>query len=137
MPLEFVEDSREGISVLRLRGRLVAGTDVAAFRERVERLLDGAGKRIVLDMRECGYIDSSGLGVLVFCFNGANAAGGGLRMFGLNSRNLELLVLTKLSTVFELYAEEQEAVNSFFPGRAIHRFDILDFLERNKREQGG
>ena len=52
----------------------------------------------------------------------------------LNRRNLELLVLTKLSTVFEIFNDEQDAVNSFFPDRNIKRFDILSFIQSQKGE---
>jgi len=61
-------------------------------------------------------------------------AGGALKLLSLNKRNIELLLLTKLTTVFELFADEQDAVNSFFPGREISKFDILSFIESGGRE---
>jgi anti-sigma B factor antagonist len=69
------------------------------------------------------------LGTLVVCYTGTQKAGGALKLLNLNKRNLELLVLTKLSTVFELFNDEQDAVNSFFPNREIKRFDILNFIQ--------
>ncbi len=80
-------------------------------------------------MSEVDYIDSTGLGTLVICFTSLQKAKGNLRLCNLNRRNLELLVLTKLSTVFELYNDEQDAVNSFFPNREIKHFDILSFVQ--------
>jgi anti-sigma B factor antagonist len=63
----------------------------------------------------------------------AAAVEGRLPMFGLNRRSLELLVLTKLSTVFELFDNELDAINSCFPGRAVRHFDILEFIQRNAK----
>ena len=82
------------------------------------------------------YIDSSGLGLLVLAHSRAAKAEGKLPIFGLNRRGLELLVLTKLSTVFELYEDEVSAVNSCFPDRSDPSvFDILEFV-RGKRAAG-
>ena len=50
----------------------------------------------------------------------------------MNKRNIELLLLTKLSTVFEIYGSEQDAINSFFPDREIKHFDILSFVQQQK-----
>ncbi len=56
----------------------------------------------------------------------------------LNRRNIELLLLTKLSTVMQIFGDEQEAVNSFFPEREIKHFDILNFIQQQKEsEQAG
>jgi anti-sigma B factor antagonist len=52
----------------------------------------------------------------------------------LNKRNLELLLLTKLHTIFEVFDDVQEAVNSFFPGREIKRFDILAFVKQQSAD---
>jgi anti-sigma B factor antagonist len=80
------------------------------------------------------YIDSTGLGTLVICFTTLCKAGGKLALLNLSRRNIELLVYTKLATVFEIFADEQEAVNSFFPDRAIRRFDILDFVQQEGKD---
>jgi len=68
----------------------------------------------------------------VICFTSMQKAGGAVKLVNLNKRNLELLVLTKLSTVFEIFNDEQDAVNSFFPDRKIQRFDILSFIQQEK-----
>jgi anti-sigma B factor antagonist len=54
-----------------------------------------------------------------------------LKLANLSRRQLELMVLTKLTTVFEIFDSEQDAVNSFFPGRAIKHFDILEYVRDN------
>ena len=62
-------------------------------------------------------------------------AGGVLKLENLNRRNIELLVMTKLATVFDLFTDEQDAVNSFYPDREIKKFDILNFVEEMKKEE--
>ena len=86
--------------------------------------------------RETSYIDSSGLGFLVMAHSRAMQAGGKMPIFGLNRRSLELMILTKLTTVFELYETEGDAVNSCFAGRKVQHFDILDFVQRHRGESG-
>jgi anti-sigma B factor antagonist len=61
---------------------------------------------------------------------------GMLKLLNLTRRNVELLVLTKLETVFEVFDDEQNAVNSFFPNREIKKFDILAFLQQRKKGAG-
>jgi anti-sigma B factor antagonist len=59
-------------------------------------------------------------------------AGGTVKLLNLNRRNVELLVATKLTTIFEIFNDEQDAINSFFPGREIKQFDILEFVKTQK-----
>ena len=80
-------------------------------------------------MEGVDYVDSTGLGTLVICFTSIQKASGSLKLLNLSRRNIELLVLTKLTTIFEIFTDEQDAVNSFFPGRHISRFDILNFVQ--------
>ena len=69
---------------------------------------------------------------MVICFTSLKKAGGALKLVNPNKRNVELLLLTKLHTIFEVFAEEQDAVNSFFPDREIRQFDILNSSRRKK-----
>ena len=130
MSLAIEEREREGIKVLDLNGRLTVGPPAGQLRDKITGLLTAGCNKIVLNLSEVDYIDSTGLGTLVICFTSLQKAKGNLRLCNLNRRNLELLVLTKLSTVFELYPDEQDAVNSFFPNREIKRFDILSFVQQ-------
>lgn len=133
MSLKLTEREREGIKILDLDGRLVVGNEVASLRQKLNEELDGGNKRIVLNLKELDYIDSTGLGTLVICFTRLQKAGGTLKLLNLNRRNVELLILTKLTTVFEIFNDEQDAVNSFFAGRKVQRFDILDFVQGKDR----
>ena len=68
------------------------------------------------------------------CYRLAQNAGGALKLLNLNRRELELLVLTKLTTVFDIFNDEQDALNSFYPDREIKRFDILSFIKQTQEE---
>jgi anti-sigma B factor antagonist len=133
--MEIAEREIEGVLVLDLAGRLVAGDDTAVLRERLQALADAGKSQVLLNFAGVSYIDSTGLGAMVFCHTKFKDAGLALKMVGLNDQQTELMVITKLATVFEIYAAEREAIDSFFPNREQHRFDILDFVRRQK-EQG-
>lgn len=138
MSFTIEQRERDGVPILGLNGRLVAGDPVNGLRDKLLAMLEtglSSGVRaVVLDCRETSYIDSSGLGLLVLAHARAMKADGKLPIFGLNRRGLELLILTKLSTVFELYADETSAVNSCFPDRTAKRFDILEFVQKKRAE---
>ena len=89
---------------------------------------------LVLDFRGVEYIDSSGLGCMVTSYTKFSKAGGHMPVFGLNERGLELMVVTKLSTVFRIFDNELDAVNACYPGRTAKSFDVLEFV-RQAREQ--
>jgi anti-sigma B factor antagonist len=118
----------EGIPVLDMKGRLTAGEGVATLRESVTELSEEDRNNQVLNLKQVEYVDSSGLGALVLCFTSLQRRGGALKLSNLSKRQMELMVLTKLATIFEVFDNEQDAINSFFPGRAVKRFDILEYV---------
>jgi anti-sigma B factor antagonist len=133
MALEITQREREGVAILDLAGRITVGEESGGIRDRLKELVTAGQTRIVLNLKDVDFIDSTGLGALVVAHTGIRKAGGRLALENLNERNIELLVLTKLSTVFDVFDDEQQAVNSFFPDRQIKKFDILSFV----REQSG
>jgi len=135
MSFEIEQREREGIVILDLRGRLVVGESVSDLRERIRGLGESGSSRIILNLEGVDYIDSTGLGGLVISFTTIKKAGGALKLLNLSRRNIELLILTKLTTVFELFDDEQDAVNSFFPNREIKKFDILNFVRQQEEKQ--
>src|SRR5262249_16927301 len=114
MSLEIRESEREGIVILALKGRLTVG-EASSVREKVSELVAQGRKNFILDMGGVDYIDSTGLGAMVICYTTVKKAEGTTKLLNLNKRNIELLVLTKLHTIFEVFSDEQDAVNSFFP----------------------
>jgi anti-sigma B factor antagonist len=130
MSLEIEQREREGIVTLDVTGRLVVGEPVSGLREKIRELSAAGSNNIILNLAGVDYIDSTGLGGLVISYTSLKKAGGALKLLNLSKRNIELLILTKLTTVFEVFDEEQDAVNSFFPNREIRRFDILSFVQQ-------
>ncbi len=132
MRLEIEQREKEGVVVLDVKGGLVVGDPASALREKLRQLLADKRHNVVLNLAGVDYIDSTGLGAMVVCFTSLRKAAGKLVLLNLNRRQIELLVLTKLSTVFEIFDDEQAAVNSFFPDREIRRFDILSFVQQQQ-----
>jgi anti-sigma B factor antagonist len=135
MAVEIEQSEREGIVILRLNGRITAGPEVGSLREKIAELNTAGKRNVALDLSAVDYIDSTGLGALVMCATTLRRDGGGIRLVNLNRRHLELLVMTKLTTVFETFTDIQEAVNSFFPDRKVNSFDILEFVHRIQDEE--
>ena len=103
----------DGVSVVTLYGRIVFGEGSNAVRETVKSLIAEGKKKIVLDMKEIDYIDSSGLGALVVAHLSADTQGAAMRLCNLGRRFSKVLQLTKLMTVFQVYSTEAAAVASF------------------------
>jgi anti-sigma B factor antagonist len=135
MALEITEREREGVAILDMKGRLIAGPDTAIFRAEFERLAAEHKYRAILNLKEVDFIDSTGLGALVVCASSLKKnKDGDAKLLHLNKRNLELMVVTRLTTMFEIFDDEQFALNSFFPGRELKTFDLLSFVKQMKEE---
>ena len=135
MALQIHEREREGVVILDLEGRITAGEEAGLLRETLRRLAETGRRGVILNLAEVDYIDSTGLGALVMGYTTVRKAGGTLKLLNLSRRNIELIVFTKLETVFEIFDDELDAVNSFFPGRSVRRFDILSFVQQQSREK--
>lgn len=135
MPLEVHQRDAEGILILDLHGRLVVGPEASDLRRRFAQLIDQGVKRVILNLKHVDFIDSTGLGTLVIGHSTLEHAGGAMKLLNLSKRSAQLLILTKLSTVFEMYDDEQAAINSFFPDREVRRFDILEFVRDHEEEK--
>src|ERR1700681_898439 len=134
MALEFSEHEREGVTILALKGRITVG-EVTPVRDKITELVAAGHNQVVLDLQHVDYIDSTGLGNLVISYTQAKNAGGALKLLHLNKRNVEVLASPRLHTIFEVFAEETDAVNSFFPDREIKRFDILSFVQQHEESE--
>ena len=129
---EIQKREKEGVVILDLKGRLVVGEAVSALRTQLTGETTQGVRQLILNLHGVEYIDSTGLGSMVICYTTMQKSTGAMKLSKLNKRNIELMLLTKLSTVFEIFPEEQDAVNSFFPEREIKRFDILSFVQQQK-----
>jgi len=103
----------DGVSVLALDGRIVLGEESNALREKVKSLIAEGKKKIVLNMNNVTFIDSAGLGTLVALHHSAKSNGAQLKLCHLGTKFREVLQITKLLTVFDVYDTEAAAVASF------------------------
>jgi anti-sigma B factor antagonist len=108
----------DGISVVSYDGRIVLGPESSALRERVKSLLAEGKKKIVLNMANVTYIDSSGLGMLVALHVSARSQAAEVHLSNLGEKFHDVLQLTRLLTVFSVYDTEADAIRGFRPGTA-------------------
>lgn len=101
------------VTVIDAAGRITLGEGASAFRDHIRELANTAKPKILLNLTEITYIDSSGIGELVSGFTTVNNNGGHLKLVGLSKRVKDLLQITKLYTVFDVYDDEAAAVRSF------------------------
>jgi anti-sigma B factor antagonist len=101
------------VTVIDAAGRITLGEGASAFRDMIRDLSAKGNKKLLLNLSEVSYIDSSGIGELVSGFTTVTNHGGVLKLVGLNKRVKDLLQITKLYTVFEAYDDEAEAIRSF------------------------
>jgi anti-sigma B factor antagonist len=134
LSLDFAQREREGIVLLDCNGRITAGDDTARFRSQMDGMAAAGKVNVILNLAEIDFIDSTGLGAMVVASSEAKKRGGKIKLVNLNKRNVELLVVTKLTTIFDIFDNEQDAVNSFFPDRQVRTFDLLSFVREMKQE---
>ncbi|HXM91095.1 MAG TPA: STAS domain-containing protein [Candidatus Dormibacteraeota bacterium] len=103
----------DGVEVVKVSGRIELGEGSAAIREVVRDLLARGRKKIVLDLADVDYIDSAGLGALVSAFTSVRNDGGDLKLVYLTKKVQDLLQMTKLYTVFDIFDDETAAIKSF------------------------
>ena len=103
----------DGVSIVALEGRIVFGEESNALRAKVESLLAEGKQKIVLNMKNIVYIDSAGLGMLVAAHLSVKARGASLCLCHLGSKFQEVLEMTRLSSVFQVYPTQAAAVASF------------------------
>jgi len=112
MTLKIGSRTVEGVTVVDCHGRIVFGDESVALREFVKDLLKN-NNQVVINLAGVNYIDSGGLGTLVGLYTSARSAGGVIKLANLTNRVGELLQVTKLLTVFEVYDNDVQAAKSF------------------------
>lgn len=110
--LNIKERQAGDVTVLDMDGKITIGEGSVALRSAIRRLLEEGKKKILLNLAGVGYIDSSGIGELVSSYT-AIKDGGQLKLLNLTQKLRDLLAITKLLTVFDVYESESEALNSF------------------------
>ena len=101
------------VTILDMNGEVRIGEGSIALRDAIRNLSAGGKKKILLNLAGVSYIDSSGIGELVSSYTAANKEGGQLKLLNLTQKIKDLLTITKLYTVFDVYDNEAEALNSY------------------------
>lgn len=101
------------VTVIDAAGRITLGEGSSAFRDSIKELVNAGQKKILLNLAEVSYIDSSGIGELVSGFTTVSNAGGSLKLLNLTKRIHDLLQITKLYTIFEVFDNEAKGLASF------------------------
>jgi anti-sigma B factor antagonist len=117
MTLKFETRQADGVTIVSCHGRIVFGEEATELRDELKRVL-ASTRQVVLNLAGVNYIDSGGLGTLVGVYSSARAAGAEIKLTGLGQRLRDVLQITKLVTVFEVYDTEQEAIATFHRGAA-------------------
>lgn len=111
--LNTTERRHDSVTILDLEGNIRLGEGSAELHEALRLLVEKGDKKILLNLANVSHIDSSGLGELVSGYTTLHNAGGELKLFNLSDRVHELMTMTKLLTVFDVYDNESEAIERF------------------------
>jgi len=133
--LHIEQREKEGIIILDLQGQLVLGPNDVLLRQRLQALRQGGHLSVALNLKHVSEMDTTALGTLVFYAMKFREAGGRLVLLNLSPSHSELSNTVKLNTAFDIYPDEVSAVNSFFPERAVPRYDILEFVEDQEQQR--
>lgn len=111
--LNMKERQSGDVTVLDMDGKITIGEGSVALRSAIRRLLEEGKKKVLLNLAGVGYIDSSGIGELVSSYTAINKDGGELKLLNLTQKLQDLLTITKLLTVFDVYDSEADALNNY------------------------
>ncbi len=111
--LNITERQAGDVTILDMNGKVTIGEGSVALRSAIRRLLGEGKNKILLNLGSVGYVDSSGIGELVSSFTAVNKEGGTLKLLKLTQKIQDLLAITKLLTVFDVFDEESEALSSY------------------------
>jgi len=104
---------KDGIAILEPKGKLMGGTDTGELDEKLYALLGKGTKKVIVDLGQTDWINSSGLSILIHHWKKFNDAGGSLRLANLTQKIERILIISKLTSVFESYESLDDAIASF------------------------
>ena len=111
--LQISQREMDGVTILDLQGPITMGDGSVGLRRAIRSLVEQNRKMILLNMAKVAYIDSSGLGELVAGFTSVQKGGGEMKLAQISNRASELMTITKLVTVFDIFDDEESALASF------------------------
>jgi anti-sigma B factor antagonist len=115
--MKIHERTLDNVTVLDLEGKFVLGED-RQFKRQVTAYIEGGGRKLIVNLAKLDYMDSSGLGELIAGYMAMKREDGDMKLIHLSNRINQLLVITKLITVFETFDSEAAAISSFTPALA-------------------
>jgi anti-sigma B factor antagonist len=127
--LEIHQRETEGIVILDLDGKLVLGAGDSVLSDRVHALFNGDNRRLILNLAAISEIDTTGMGVLLTEAEEYLKAGGKIVLYNIAHAHGQIYEMARLESAIEIYRDELDAVNSFFPDRKTARYDILTYIE--------
>ena len=113
MSMKLTTRQVDGVTILDLSGRITLGEGSVQLRDAIRDLLSKGSKKILLNLADVNYIDSSGIGELVSAYTTVRNQGGELKLLNLTKKVHDLLQITKLYTVFDVKDDEANAIASF------------------------
>jgi anti-sigma B factor antagonist len=113
MEMKFKSRESKGVTIIELTGNVMGGPDATSLNEQLHKLIDDKKNRVVVDLDEVKFINSSGLGMLIGGLTTLRNNGGELKLARASKKIEELLKMTKLTTVFDIHKSVNEAVAAF------------------------
>ena len=101
------------VAVLHLQGKIMGGPDATTLHEKLHELIAGGTRSVVIDLKDVDWMNSSGLGILIGGLSAIRKSGGDLRLASVTEKIEEVLRITKLDRVFDVYGSTEEAVTSY------------------------
>ena len=123
----------EGIIILDLVGDLTIGPGHERLCDEVTSLVRAGFSQIILNLQRVAKIDAAGVGALTLVLMQCRTQGGKAVLLHLDSSNIDNSDELELVAEFETFHDEQDAINSFFPGRTVNHYDILTFVEQETK----
>lgn len=111
--MKLTKRQRDGVMILEPKGKITIGVGDVALREAVHEALDAEARKVLIDMKGVTTIDSSGIGELVSAYTTVTNRGGKLKLLNIPSKVGDILQITQLVTVFDIFEDEDEAIGSF------------------------
>jgi len=110
--MRIVTREKDGVVILDLQGKLMGGPDAEVFKGTIHKLLEGR-KKVVVNLHDIDWINSTGMGILISGYTTMRRSGGDLRLLNVSDKIQSILYVTKLNMIFKCYGDENEAVESF------------------------
>lgn len=111
--MELKEKLFGDVNVVFLEGSLKGGSEVTKLHGAIKGCLDRKTDKIIIDLKDVHWMGSVGIGILICCLTAVKNAGGDMKLSGLNGKIYELLRITKLEKIFDIYPDVEKAVESF------------------------